>query len=216
MRWRRLGFKEWVTLVLLGASGVTAAATWHISDAAAPFVKARAADLPQVRVGLVLGCSPTTADGRRNLYFERRLAAASALFRAGRVDYLLLSGDHSTPGYDEPNAMRRALIQAGVPPSRLVLDHAGLRTLDSVIRAQRVFGLDEVTIVSQRFQNERAVYLARAHGLRAFAFDAQDVGGATGLRMAAREAASRVVAILDAELLHTEPRFTGPREVTPF
>jgi SanA protein len=203
----------WMVAFALAGCGLAAAlATLRISAVAAPFVKTAAADLPALRVGLVLGCSPTMSDGRSNSFFVRRIAAAAELYRAGRVKFLLLSGDHSRPDYDEPGQMRRALILAGVPASRLVLDYAGFRTLDSVVRAKDVFGLRQVIIVSQHFHNERAVYLARAHGLEAFGFDAVGVGGPEGLRMAAREAVSRVFAVLDARVFHTRPRFDGPTE----
>src|SRR5258708_20431298 len=108
------------------------------------------------------------------------------------------------------------MVRAGVPASGLVLDYAGFRTLDSVVRAKEVFGLDEMIVVSQHFHNERAVYLARAHGLKAFGFDAKDVGGPEGTRMAAREALSRLFALLDVTVFHTQPRFAGPREPVPF
>jgi SanA protein len=205
-----------MTATLLVAAGCLLFAMRRISSVSEPFVKARVAELPNVRVGLVLGCAPRTRDGRRNLFFERRIAAAVELFRAGRVQYLLLSGDNSKTDYDEPSDMRRALVQAGVPSARLVLDHAGFRTLDSVVRAKEVFGLTEVIVVSQQFHNERAVYLARARGLNAFAFNAQEVGGREGTWMATREAFSRLCAILDVRLLHTAPRFLGPREIVPF
>ena len=200
---------------LLGALCSLVLATRQVSTAAAPFVKSRVTDLPKVRVGLVLGCSQRTRDGRLNLFFKRRIEAASELFRAGQVQYLLLSGDNSRVDYDEPSDMRRALIQAGIPPARLLLDRAGFRTLDSVVRAKEVFGLGEVIVVSQHFHNERAVYLARARGLDAFGFDAKDVNGREASWMAVREAFSRLGAILDVRVLHTRPRFLGPREVVP-
>src|SRR5690348_4349481 len=129
MKWRRrwLGFVA-AALVVLLASLVLARR--RISVAAAPYVKSATSDLPAVRVGLVLGCSPKLSDGRENLFFARRIAAAAELFAAGRVEYLLLSGDNSRADYDEPSEMRRALIRAGVPAPRLVLDYAGFRTLD--------------------------------------------------------------------------------------
>jgi SanA protein len=204
-----------VALALVGLVLGALLATRHISAVAAPFVKAAARDLPEVRVGLVLGCSAKMTDGRENLFFARRISAASELFRAGRVQYLLLSGDNSRADYDEPGEMRRALVRAGVPASRLVLDHAGFRTLDSVMRAKDVFGLEEVIVVSQHFHNERAVYLARAHGLKAFGFDAQGVGGLEGARIALREAVSRTFAVLDVNVFHTKPHFDGPRETLP-
>jgi SanA protein len=182
----------------------------------APFVSSHSASLPATKVALVLGCSRLVAGGRQNLFFERRIAAAAELFQAGKVSYLLVSGDNSRSDYDEPSDMRRALVEAGVPESRIVLDYAGFRTLDSVLRARDVFGLRELIVVSQRFHNERAVYLARSHGIRAYGYDAQDVGGAQGLRLRLREIASRAVAVLDVEILHSTPRFTGPPERAAF
>lgn len=201
---------------------LTTAGLWLAIEAscvaarAAPFVSADSARLPATKVALVLGCARLVAGGRKNLFFERRIAAAAELFHAGKVSYLLVSGDNSRADYDEPSDMRRALVGAGVPPSRIVLDYAGFRTLDSVLRARDVFGLRELIVVSQRFHNERAVYLARSHGIRAYGYDAQDVGGAQGLRLRLREIASRAVAVLDVEILHSTPRFTGPPELAAF
>lgn len=205
---------------LLG--GVLALGSWlaiealRIDGRVAPFVSGDRARLPVTDVALVLGCSKQLADGRKNLFFERRMAAAAELYRTGQVGYLLVSGDNSRPDYDEPSDMRAALVAAGVPASRIVRDYAGFRTLDSVVRAKQVFGLDELIVVSQRFHNERAVYLARAHGIRAYGYDARDVGGAEGLRVKLREVVSRLAAVLDVRVLHSTPRFGGPREPTPF
>jgi SanA protein len=187
-----------------------------IEGRVAPFVSGERARLPITEVALVLGCAKELGDGRKNLFFARRIAAAAELYRTGQVRYLLVSGDNSRPEYDEPSDMQAALVAAGVPASRIVRDHAGFRTLDSVVRAKQVFGLTELIVVSQRFHNERAVYLARAHGIRAFGYDARDVGGAEGLRVKLREVVSRLAAVLDVRVLRSSPRFGGPREVTPF
>ena len=213
MKWRRT---IWMLAVaLLGAFGCALLATRRVSEVSAPFVTDSVQNLPNVRVGLVLGCSPKLADGRTNLFFIRRMAAAAELFRAGRVQYLLLSGDNSRADYDEPSEMQHELVRAGVPASRLVLDYAGFRTLDSMVRAKQVFGLEEVIVVSQRFHNERAVYLGRAHGLRAFGFDAQPVGGREGTLVELRELMSRLSAVLEVNVFHTKPRFDGPPEALP-
>ena len=215
-RWFR---RRWL---MVGLGVVAACGVWLAVEAAridgrvAPFVSANRAELPVTEVALVLGCSRSLGDGRKNLFFERRIAAAAELYRTGQVGYLLVSGDNSRPDYDEPSDMRSALVAAGVPASRIVRDYAGFRTLDSVVRAKQVFGLDELIVVSQRFHNERAVYLARAHGIRAFGYDARDVGGAEGLRVKLREVVSRLAAVLDVRVLHSTPRFGGPREATPF
>lgn len=215
----RLVRSRWARGLVLFAVGGCAGlllATHRIEQRVAGFVSSQAESLPHVRVGLVLGCSERMSDGRPNLFFVRRMAAAAALYQAGKVDYLLVSGDNSRPGYDEPSDMRRALVVAGVPAQHIVLDYAGFRTLDSVLRAKEVFGLTRFTVVSQRFHDVRAVYLAREHGIEAYGFAAADVGGAEGVRVRLRELFSRAFAILDVSVLGSRPRFSGPREHPPF
>lgn len=196
----------------LAALGVEAS---RIEARSAPFVHAEASALPAARVALVLGCSPFVAGGRRNQFFIARMAAAAELYHSGKAAYLLLSGDNSRPSYDEPSAMKRALESLGVPSARLVLDYAGFRTLDSVVRAKEVFGVTRLIVVSQHFHNVRAVYLARAHDIEAYGFDAAEVYGAGGAWPKVREVASRVFAVLDVHVLGTEPRFGGPPERMP-
>jgi SanA protein len=162
---------------------------------------------------LVLGCSPTLPDGRRNLFFETRMRAASELYRAGKVKAIIVSGDNGRADYDEPTAMAEALVARGIPRAAITRDFAGFRTLDSMIRAKEVFGLRSVTVVSQRFHVERAIYIGRAHGLDAIGFAAADVGGPAGMRVRVREIASRLVAVLDVHVFGTRPRHTGPRVV---
>lgn len=208
-------FRTWLRRTAVAA---VAAGLWLGIEAASiegntePFVRSHVQQLPTAKVGLVLGCVERLPDGRRNAFFVNRMAAAAELYRSGKVGYLLLSGDNSRADYDEPSDMRRALERLGVPRSRLVLDHAGFRTLDSVVRAKDVFGVERLILVSQHFHNVRAVYLARAHGIEAYAFDAQDVGGLGGAWPKLREVASRLFAVLDVKVFGTTPRFTGPPE----
>jgi len=185
------------------------AADWRVASAASGRCFASAESAPDAPAALVLGCTEKLADGRTNLYFTRRIAAAAELFHAGRVGALIVSGDNSREEYDEPTAMKDALIRAGVPAERVFCDYAGFRTLDSVVRAKEVFGQSRFLVVSQSFHNERAVYLARANGLDAYGFDAQAVGGAAGLKTRARELAARVAAVVDVAL-GTQPKFLGP------
>jgi SanA protein len=166
--------------------------------------------LPAFDVGLVLGCSPRV-QGRDNAFFVARITAAAELFHAGKVRHLIVSGDNGSPNYDEPSAMKAALVSKGVPAQAITRDFAGFRTLDSVLRAHKVFGVQRLIVVSQRFHAERAVYLARAHGLNAFGFSAPDVNGARGDLIRVREIFSRLVAALDVHVLGTEPRFLGPQ-----
>jgi SanA protein len=181
----------------------------RIGPSVAPFVSEELASLPDAQVGLVLGCSPRV-EGRDNAFFVARIVAAAELFHSGKVRHLLVSGDNGSPHYDEPSAMKAALVEMGVPAEHITRDFAGFRTLDSVLRARKVFGVQQVIVVSQRFHAERAVYLARAHGLNAFAYSARDVSGARGDWVRLREVFSRLMAALDVHVLGTEPRFLGP------
>lgn len=171
---------------------------------------ARLQDVPKARVAVVLGCSERLANGRFNRFFRHRMEAAAELYRQGRVQALIVSGDNSRKDYDEPGAMREALVSAGVPRDRIWCDYAGLRTLDSVLRAQRIFGQEEFIVVSQRFHNERAVFLGRRLGLKVHGFNAADVPVAAAPTTYLREILARVKAVLDVTVLGTQPRHGGP------
>jgi SanA protein len=165
--------------------------------------------VPGFRVGLVLGCVPYLADGRENLFFKYRIRAAEELFGAGKVDYLLVSGDNSRKGYDEPTAMRDALVGLGVPSDRIVLDYAGFSTLDSMVRANRVFGQTDVVVISQEFHVRRAIYIANARGLTASGYVARDVTRSVGFKTHAREHLAKVRAVLDVNVFMRQPKFLG-------
>ena len=201
-------------LLGFGAAGVFAAAVVSlnvIEKSSAAFVSENSEKTPRKRVGLVLGCAPLRGNGSPNLYFRNRIAAAVELFNAGKVDYLLVSGDNHSSHYDEPTAMRDALVAGGVPAGRIVLDYAGFRTLDSVVRAKKVFGLSEFCVITQRDHAMRALYIARKNGIDAVGFAAVDVQTMRGgLRTKARESLARIVTLLDVHVLGRKPRFLGP------
>ena len=166
--------------------------------------------LPYRKVALVLGTNPQTrVSGGENLYFKYRIEKAAELYQAGKVSYLLLSGDNGREDYNEPEAMKAALVSKGVPAERIYLDYAGFRTLDSIVRAKEVFGQDSVTIVSQAFHNERAIYIADKRGLEAIAINAKD-GKIWKYppRRIFREWTSRIKLFLD-ELMNIQPRYLG-------
>lgn len=173
-----------------------------------------ASEIPKHRVGLIFGCDDQI-DGRENLYFRYRIEAAVRLWNAGKVSCFVVSGDNRTKYYNEPEAMRQALVDRGVPADRIVEDFAGLRTLDSVVRAKEIFGATDVIFVSQRFQNERAIYIARANGIDAVGYNAQDVLGSGGYKTKLREVGARVQMWLDVNILSTRPKVMGPAESLP-
>ena len=128
----------------------------------------------------------------------------------GKLRCIIVSGDNGTHSYNEPKYMIEALVEAGVPENMIQPDSAGFRTLATVYRAPRVFGADKVTFISQRFQNERAAYLAKSRGIDFVGFNARDVEGQGGVKTKLREVAARVMMWLDVNVLRTEPRYYGP------
>lgn len=158
--------------------------------------------VPVTPVALVLGTKPG------NSYFNDRIEAAVRLYKAGCVRHFLVSGDNSTSDYDEPTAMRDALVKHGVPAQAITCDFAGRRTLDSVARAKQVFGQKEVVIVSQEWHLHRALYLAEHFGLKATGYAAQErASEASQMRVGAREWVGRLRAWLDVNVLDSQPSF---------
>lgn len=119
------------------------------------------------KVGLLLGTTPQARIGRiTNYFFIYRIDAAEQLYKAGKIEKILISGDEkSLDGVNEPECMRDSLVARGVPASAIILDGKGYRTICSVINANKVYGLKSFTIISQKFHNERAIYQAEHLGL---------------------------------------------------
>lgn len=162
------------------------------------------------KVGLVLGTSKYLRNGTVNLYFKYRINATIELFNNNKIEYILISGDNSSEGYDEPTDFKEELISNGVPENRIFLDYAGFRTLDSVVRAKLVFGLDSFTLISQEFHNERALYLATKNGINAVAYNAKDVSNRYGIKVKIREYFARTKVFIDI-LFKVKPKFLGPK-----
>ncbi len=170
--------------------------------------------IPPTRVGLLFGTTDKV-NGRENLYFRYRIDAAAKVWKAGKLETIIVSGDNRSRYYNEPEKLKQALIARGIPEDRIVCDYAGLRTLDSVVRAKEVFGADPVLFISQRFQNQRAIYLAKANGIEAYGFDARDVEPQAGLKTKVREVGARVKMWLDVNFLDTRPKHLGEKVEMP-
>jgi SanA protein len=164
--------------------------------------------VPHRRVGLLLGCVRGVPGGGENPFFTTRIAATVQLYSAGKIDYILVSGDNNKDSYNEPLDMRDALIAAHIPPNRIYMDYAGFRTYDSVVRAREVFSLDQLTIISQEFHNSRAVYIAQHRGIDAIAFNAQPIALRYSFGTLIRERFARANAVLDVAL-GKRPHFLG-------
>lgn len=203
------GFQSWITGRFpwmpagLIASGVlfAGAAVWAqylVGSAGRGRLYSDLNAVPARDVGLVLGTSRLAPSGRPNQYFRARIEAAAALYHAGKVRRLILSGNGLEPDYNEPEDMLRALLERGLPAEALLLDPAGVRTIDSILRAKATFSAGPLTIISQRFHDERALFLCRAYGVDAIAFDADAVRKVSGHRAELREVIARLVAVWEA------------------
>lgn len=213
---KKTGWKRKLLWGLLGATVISAGyITWAvrtISASADGRIFLDAAKVPHHRVALVLGTAPRVAGGRNNLYFMRRIAAAAKLYQAGRVEKILVSGDNSRATYDEPTAMREALIAKGVPEENIVADFAGFRTLDSIVRAHKVFGLKELVVVTDDFHLPRALYIAEHEGVNAVGFQTEQLPVSTSPRTWIREAGARALLFIDLYVLDRQPKFLGKPE----
>lgn len=169
-------------------------------------------ELPPHRIALVLGTSNKLAGGKANPFFEKRIETAANLFKMGKIDHFILSGDNSTIFYNEPIAMRKALVKLGVPDSAITLDYAGLRTLDSVVRSQKIFGQDKITIITQPFHSYRALFISEYYNMNAVAMVADEPGFEYSIKVRLREYLARTKAVLDLYVLKTVPRHLGQKE----
>ena len=185
-----------------------------IENSATSFVSGSIEEIPAEKAALVLGTSKTLKSGYKNHYFEYRIDAAEQLYKNGKVNYIIVSGDNSHKNYNEPEDMMNALVERGIPKEKIFLDFAGLRTLDSVVRAKEIFGQDSFIIVSQKFHNERAVYIAQQFGIKAYGYNAEDVNRYAGFKTNFREKFARAKVFLDL-LFGVDPKFDGPKVVIP-
>ena len=165
--------------------------------------------LPFCETGLVLGASKKTASGKPNLYYTGRVEAAAKLFHAGKIRNVLVSGDNGRKGYDEPTDIKNSLIELGIPESAIVLDYAGFRTLDSIVRAKNVFGKKSFTVITQKGHAERAIYIARKKDIEAIGFYAEEPVRYKWLieRNRKREKLAWIAAWLDVNILNRSPKF---------
>ncbi len=194
----------WVILILGGllvlAGLVIVCSAWIIYRTQSAIYN----DLQQVSpstYGLVLGTSPKRTDGVASVFFNKRIEAAALLYKQGKVQYLILSGTHDRQYYNEPVAMQKALLKRGVPQEAILLDIEGNNTLASIKRAKKVFGLNKLTIITQRFHGYRAMYISHCCGVKAFVFAAENAGPFAITRTLIRELLARVKVLIDLHVL---------------
>lgn len=215
---RHLGrrLRRWLIAIAVAVLGLVALINNWVVNNTYSYIYDDWSLLPDNDVGLVLGTSNFTRGGEPNPQFYGRIHAAAQLYQIGKIKRIIVSGANPDSTYNEPRAMRRELVKSGVPPSAIYMDFAGFRTFDSIARAQVIFGLDRVTIITQRYHAYRAVFVAKKLHMKvaAYAAPSDEIGYFN--RTMLREVLARVRVVLDIYVLHTEPKFLGtPQPVNP-
>jgi SanA protein len=181
-----------------------------VNQTAKKYITDDISNMVPVHVGLLLGTSKNLKNGTRNDFFFNRTDAASELYKRGKIKNIIISGDHSKPDYNEPSDMKAELVRNGIPDSVIYLDYAGFRTLDAVVRARDIFGQSSFIVISQKFHNERAVYVARKFGINAFGYNAKEVLAYKGFKTKLREFFPRDKMFLDL-VFGVKPKFLGEK-----
>ena len=212
MRWILLAIK-WVVLLCIAGLLSVYLLDRYIDFTAKDTIYTDVKTVPHKKAALLLGTAKYIAKGKKNYFYVYRIRAAVALWKAGKVDAIVVSGDNATKYYNETIRMENDLVKAGIPKKYISADYAGFRTLDSVVRAEAIFDLEDYIIVSQKFHLERALFIAKAKGQKVIGFAAKELEGTKAARkMRIREYLARVKAFLDVYVLGTEPRFYGKKE----
>ena len=204
--------KKFVKSVLVGTIIITliivVALSW-IYFSTKEAIYSEISELPYNRVGLIPGCNKYISNGNINYFYVERIESGAKLFREGKIDYILVSGDNALASYDEPREMKKSLIEAGVPKENIVADYAGFRTLDTIVRAKEVFLLTELTFISQNFQNQRGVFIGNNRGIDIIAYDVEPIGTKYAYKTQVREIFAKIKMLLDLYILNKEPKFLG-------
>ncbi len=203
---RRIKWSILTGVVLVFA--VIVCANYAVRHTAKAFIYQNIDSIPQNKAGLLLGTSKLLRSGLPNQYFQNRIQATVDLYKAGKIEVVVISGDNSREGYNEPEDMKSELMLRGIPEDKIYLDYAGFRTLDSVVRMEKIFGQKSFTIISQKFHNQRAIYIAHAKGLQAVGYNAEDVNAYSGFKTQLREKFARVKLFLDL-WTGKNPKFLG-------
>lgn len=207
-------WKLLLALLILFTTSVLLSNHW-VEKSAEGMTYNEADEIPYNATGLVLGTTKRVRGGGVNSFFKNRMEATFELYQKGKINFIIVSGDNSIHEYNETRDMKKYLVGMGIPAECIVEDFAGFSTLDSVIRAKEVFGQDSLTIISQDFHNERAIFIAKNHDIYALGFNARDVPETYGKVTLSREYFARVKALLDVYVFRTMPKYYKQKEYFP-
>ncbi len=203
-----------LTVLLLGVIAIIFICNKKIADSAEGKLYSETTSIPFNKVGLLLGTSKFLKSGAENPYYTYRIEATLKLMANSKIKYVIISGDNGTKEYNEPEMMRSDLIKGGIDSAHIILDYAGFRTFDSMIRLKEIFSQNSVTVISQQFHNERAIYTGNKLGISTIGFNAKDVSTKQGLKTQLREKLARVKVFLDF-MLGNQAKFLGSKIEIP-
>lgn len=186
-----------IALIPVAVFSIIVACNFAITNVTSDKIYDTLSDIPSRDICVVLGTTPYLKGNKNgNPYFYNRIEAATELYKAGKVKTIVVSGD-SSKNYDETKIMRSALVKRGVPRKAIITDTKGKGTFESIQQMKKNFNEKEFTIVSQSFQNERAIFIANHYGLDAIGYNARDINIKKGYRVYFREVFARVKVFAD-------------------
>jgi SanA protein len=203
-----------LTVLILGVIAIIFICNKKIVDNAEGKLYSETNTIPFNKVGLLLGTSKFLKSGTENPYYTYRIEATLKLIADSKIKYVIISGDNGTKKYNEPEMMRSDLIKGGIDSALIILDYAGFRTFDSMVRLKEIFGQSSVTVISQQFHNERAIYTGDKLGITTIGFNAKDVSTTQGLKTQLREKLARVKVFLDF-MFGNQVKFLGSKIEIP-
>jgi SanA protein len=207
---RKRKFRIFILTSIVIVFALTIWSNIAVNQTAKKFISDDLANVKPNNVGLLLGTSRNLKNGAKNDFFFNRIDAAVELYKSGKIKNIIISGDNSKTEYNEPTDMKAELVRNGIPDSLIYLDYAGFRTLDAVVRARDIFGQNSFIVISQKFHNERAIYLARKFGIDAFGYNAKEVQAYKGFKTKLREFFARDKMFLDL-FFGVKPKFLGEK-----
>lgn len=197
MKWKLAKIRKWLIYVVLLFSFIIATSNYYINNFSKNYISYDIASLPKVKYGLLLGTSKYFKKGEYNNFYAYRVDAAYELLKSGKIDKIIISGTHEDVTYSEPLTIKSDLIKKGIADSLIILDFFGDRTLLSISNFKSNYKGDSLLIISQKFHNQRAVYIARNHRLNAWGYNANDVEFSTSYKVLFRELFAKTKAVFE-------------------
>jgi SanA protein len=201
---------KWAFVALILFIGLLIYSNYAVVRSSKDYIYTNAGEVPQSQAALVLGA---LVYGNGQLYFmtKDRADMAIALYKAGKVKKILVSGDHGHDNYDEVNTIRNYILKTGIPPQDVFMDHAGFNTYASMYRARDIFKVESMIVCTQQFHLNRAVFLARSMGIptTGIAVEKIKLSGRSMAFSKLRETGARLKAWLEADIFRPKPHFLG-------